>query len=250
MVIVTDNIPGNNPDTIIWSVHVIEAGISLQLKTFLEGAFMGSEMATHLNSKNLIPLSQPYHASPWNYYGTEEVLAIPGIHLVDWVLVELRDAPGSALATESTTIARMAAFINKDGWIRSLSGGNQLSFPLTINDSLYVVITHRNHLGVMSAKGLIEEDGIWSYDFTASSDQVFGGINGSNELSPGIWGMVGGDANSDGVITLADKTGSWESETGRSDYHPADLNMDGQINNQDKNEIWLPNAGAGSQVPD
>lgn len=250
MVIVTDNVPGNNPDTIIWNVHVIEAGISLQLKAFLEGAFIGTEMTTTLNSENLIPLSQPYNTSPWNYNGTVEVLAIPGIHLVDWVLVELRDAPASALATESTTIARMAAFINKDGWIRSLSGGTQLGFPLTIIDSLFVVITHRNHLGVMSAKGLIEEDGIWPYDFITSPDQVFGGLNGTTELSPGIWGMVGGDANSDGVVSLADKTGSWETETGRNEYHTADLNMDGQINNPDKNEIWMPNIGSGSQIPD
>jgi hypothetical protein len=61
--------------------------------------------------------------------------------------------------------------------------------------------------------------------------------------------MIGGDANSDGIIDDLDKNLSWQSEVGNAGYLLSDLNMDGQSNNSDKNEIWLPNLGKGSQIP-
>jgi hypothetical protein len=33
-------------------------------------------------------------------------------------------------------------------------------------------------------------------------------------------------------------------------YKSADIDLDGHVNNRDKNEIWLPNIGEGSQIPE
>ena len=56
----------------------------------------------------ILPLSQPYSASPYLYPGLEAVSSMPA-DVVDWVLVMLRDT-----MTE-TTIARRAALLLSDG---------------------------------------------------------------------------------------------------------------------------------------
>ncbi|MBN2174518.1 MAG: hypothetical protein JW731_10310, partial [Bacteroidales bacterium] len=65
--------------------------ITMDLQVFLEGPYNGSGMDTWLNDASKIPLTQPYNTSPWNYGGGESVAAIPS-NVVDWILIELRDA--------------------------------------------------------------------------------------------------------------------------------------------------------------
>ena len=57
---------------------VTAGGLRLGLKVFLEGAFENNEMSTSLKDLNLIPLSQPYSGSPWNYSGSETVTGHTG----------------------------------------------------------------------------------------------------------------------------------------------------------------------------
>ncbi|MCD4698921.1 MAG: DNRLRE domain-containing protein, partial [Bacteroidales bacterium] len=87
-------------------------GIPMEIKVFLEGPYNGTEMNSNLTS--ILPLSQPYDTPPWNYSGTENVASIPG-DVVDWILVEFRDAPNAASATLLTSIATQAAFVNNNG---------------------------------------------------------------------------------------------------------------------------------------
>ena len=77
------------------------------LKTFLEGCYFDDGvMAQNLDDQKVIPLSQPYNNSPWNYSGNESVTSIPP-NIVDWVLVELRSNK-----LTSSRVAIKAAFIN------------------------------------------------------------------------------------------------------------------------------------------
>jgi hypothetical protein len=110
------------------------------------------------------------------------------------------------------------------------------------------VIWHRNHLPVLSANPLVKTVTVYSYDFTSGENQAFG-IDALKYLSIGIYGMIGGDANADGMIDTMDKDFSWLSEAGLSGYLSSDLNLDGQSSNIDKNDFWLPNTGSGSQLP-
>ena len=246
MALVTDNVYGNETDTLIWNIEVIEHLLQLQLKVFLEGAFDNTEMQTGLNSQGVIPLQQPYSTSPWNYAGTESVVAIPGIHNVDWILVELRDAADANSANSSTRIARQAAFVQKDGTVTGVDGSPVLSFNATVSQQLFVVIWHRDHLAIISANALTESGGIYSYDFSTSVSQVLGGTAGYKELSPGIWGMVAGDANADGLIDASDLTGTWKLQAGQTGYLSGDYGLDSEVDNADKNELWLPNSGTSS----
>jgi hypothetical protein len=222
--------------------------IELDLKVYLEGPFNGSGMNTDLTSSTNFPTIHPYNASPWNYNGTESITEIP-TGTVDWILIELRDASSASSALSSTMIARKAAFLMSDGHIRSLDGtSNQQFINLTIQQDLFVVIHHRNHLSIMSADPLTESGGVFSYDFTNSSDQAYN--SGQKDLGSGNFGMVAADGDADGTIDNDDHYPVWTNGAAQWGYLPGDYNLDSQVDNKDKNDFWFPNEGSGSQVPD
>ena len=221
----------------------------LDLQLFLEGPYNGTNLEPDLNA--ILPLSQPYCVAPWNYTGTESVAAIPNANVVDWVLIELRDTTQAVYATGETMIAQQAAFLLNDGSVVGLDGiGNQQFNNLTIQQSLFVVIWHRNHLGIMSASPLSETSGVYTYDFTTGANQAYGGSLGHKEIGAGIWGMIGGDGDANSQIGNADKNDVWSVQAGTSGYLSGDFTMDVQVNNSDKNDVWAPNSGKGGQVPD
>ncbi|MBN3035068.1 MAG: lamin tail domain-containing protein, partial [Bacteroidales bacterium] len=243
----------NDPDLPLIEVPVTmivdESGMKVNIKAYLEGPFNGTSMNTFLNVYGYIPLSQPFNTAPWNYNGTEAVAAIPGMDVIDWVLVELRDAPDAASAGSGTMIARQAAFILSDGTIVGLDGSSIPAFTQTVSQNLFTVIWHRNHLAVMSANPLIPSGSIYSYDFTTASGQAYMGPIAHKEIGPGIWGMVSGDGNSDGQISMQDKVEVWAPQAGSSGYLLGDFNMSGNVDNDDKINFWAPNSGRGTQVP-
>jgi hypothetical protein len=223
--------------------------INVDLKVYLEGSFNGLDMNNSLNSSGSLPLFQPYNIAPWNYNGIENVSVIPNADIVDWVLVELRDAAQPVDATEETIVGKMAGFLLNDGLIVNLDGYSPLNFNVTINDNLYIVVRHISHLDIIGANpaNLIEDT--YEYDFTTSEYQVYGGMSGHKEIAVGIWGMISGDGNGDGIINIDDKNGTWLNQSGQSGYKTADFDMGGKVDNQDKNEKWLENINKESQIP-
>ncbi|MCD4791319.1 MAG: hypothetical protein K8R37_15095, partial [Bacteroidales bacterium] len=248
-VTINSNDPDESEVIIPCTLHVINA-ISVSLKAMMEGPFAGTQMNTSLNTSGFIPLDQPFNTTPWNYSGTETVPAIPNANIVDWVLVELRETTGGAsTATPGTKIGQQAAFILKTGDIVGLDGISLLRFDLSITNNLFAVIWHRNHIPVISANPVTETGGVYIYDFTTNAGQAYG-TDSQNEVTTGVWGMISGDANSDGQVTTDDKTNVWETAAGTSEYLNSDLNLDGQVDNQDKDDYWLPNLGKGTEVPE
>lgn len=221
----------------------------VDLKEFLSGPFVTNQMTNSLNTSGFLPLSHPYSVAPWNYPGPESVASIPGTEIVDWVLIELRDAPSAPQANISTRIARQAAFVKRNGEIVATDGSSNLSFNVTVNDQLYAIVWHRNHLGVMSANALQQTGGVYTYNFTSGQSQVYGGSLGHKQLASSAWGMVSGDGNGDGFITNTDKLQVWQIQTGLSGYYAGDFNLNGQVNNEDKLNYWRPNSGFGTQIP-
>ncbi|MCD4695243.1 MAG: right-handed parallel beta-helix repeat-containing protein [Bacteroidales bacterium] len=225
-------------------------GFRLNLKAFLEGPFNGLDMNTDLNTGMNLPLSHPYSTSPWNYNGTESVTSIPNSNIVDWVLIELKDIDDAQYAASSCVIARIAAFILKDGSIVDKDGFSNLEFNNYINQNLFTTLWHRNHIGIMSAFPVSETSGIYSYDFTSGANQAHGGISAHKEVASGIWGTIGGNSSPDNQINNLDKDEGWLSEIGSNGYYIGDMNMDGIVNNTDKENIWEDNAGNGSILYD
>jgi hypothetical protein len=226
---------------------VVASGFNLNLKAMLDGPFGTTEMTTVLNTTGMLPLAQPFNAAPWNYAGTESVAAIPA-NVVDWVLIELRDATSAANATPATRIARQAAFILKNGTIVGMNGTSPLLFTGSVNNQLFAIVNHRNHLGIMSSAGLTQLAGTYSYDFTTASTQAYG-TSAQKQLAAGVWGMYSGDADADGIIGTLDLTAEWNTEAGKAGLYSCDLNLDGQVNNIDKDSEWQPNLGKSCQVP-
>jgi uncharacterized protein (TIGR02145 family) len=219
------------------------ANVRLDVTAFLEGPLIGTKMSADLNS--IIPLQQSLDVI--GYEGPEAVGEIPNADIVDWIGVELRDAPDINSATEAATIGGGAFFIKNDGSIVGLDGNFMPSFDLTINNQLFVIIWHRNHLPVASMYPLAQSGGIYTYDFTTAASQAFG--DNQSNLGGGKFGMIGGNANGDNNIDELDGSEAWYPQIGQTGYLSGDVNMDSQVNNQDKNDIWYPNFGKSEILP-
>lgn len=221
----------------------------ISLIILLEGAFNGADgLHTSLKSSGLLPLSQPYNTAPWNYSGNETVTVIPQ-GVVDWVLVELRDAATPETATAATKLAGWpkAMFLKSDGSIAGLDGAlPQIGNPV-VNNNLYLVIRHRNHLDVMSATPLVLSGNTYSYDFTDDITKVYGGAAGYKSLGNGKFGMVAGDIDADGSVSVLDFS-SWATAFGASQsYNNADTDLDGQVSVLDFSR-WAVNFGVENPI--
>lgn len=117
-------------------------------KIFMEGPYNSGEMSTSLNS--ILPSTQPFAGSLWNYGGNESVTEIP-TNIVDWVFVELRTE------LNTPTNKKRAAFLRNDGSVVDIDGISKLKIYGIIPGDYYVVVKHRNHLSVMSAISLTIE---------------------------------------------------------------------------------------------
>ena len=202
----------------------------------LEGAYNGVDMDTDLNSGGLLPLSQPFNTSPWNYDGAENVSGLPNGDIVDWVLVEFYDAVDAASASVGTPFARRACFLKKNGEIVDIDGGSRISFSGNISNNLFIKVIHRNHVAVLSANPA-SFSAYYYYSFNTATGQAYGNNQkwlGSNAV------MIGGDANADGSVNQSDLQ-LWRSQTGSYGYLSADFGMNGEIDNSDKNEIFVEN---------
>ena len=113
--------------------------IKLQLKVFLQGPFSNGTMSTQLNT--LIPLTDPY--------GLNETVASIPTDVVDWVKVELRD-PNN----QNNILANRACFLRNDGQIIEADGTIGVRFERQSLTQALVMVTHRNHLGVMTSNAI------------------------------------------------------------------------------------------------
>jgi hypothetical protein len=239
--------PNNN---VLNQVNGINHIKNLDLTVFLEGPFdtVTLQMKTDLYT-DILPESQPFNNPPWNYMGDEQVSNfLP--NTVDWLLVELHDTSGVNSVSPSSVILKMAVLLMNDGRIVGADNFSKVQFAETISQQLFVIVRHRNHLGILSSSPLLYSKGVYHYDFTTGYDKVYGGLMGYKELYTGIWGMISGDANADGIINESGDKTIWTFESGENSYLDSDMNLNGQADNIDKNDLWLRNLEKESQVPE
>lgn len=142
-----DSFEGGNPPIL----HVeYTTGICLNLKVFLQGPYNGVDMDASLNAANLLPPTEPYSALGYSLQNAGIIRSSSvtawtgGDEAIDWILVELRNA-------SNTVLASTAALLQKDGDIVGTDGTSFVHFQGLSTDDYYVVVRHRNHLGVMTA---------------------------------------------------------------------------------------------------
>jgi uncharacterized protein (TIGR02145 family) len=232
--------------------------VTVNVKVLLEGAYTAGVpffyMHNLLQQGNHIPYQQPFAPSipyfgnetpVWYYSGNEIIQTMPE-NVVDWVLVELRDAPSADQAWANTAVARQAALLLRNGQIVNTQGGLPV-FNVIFSNNLYVVIYHRNHLSVMSSGPINLSSGTYSWNFTSGPQQAY--LSGQKHLGAGLYAMAGGDGDANGQIQNQDKNDVWDILSGLTGHLPADFDLNGQVQIQDKNNIWAQNTGLSSVVP-
>lgn len=197
---------------------------TLQARAYLEGAYSGTTLLTTLAANGLVPLTQPFNQSPWNYTGTETVASLPN-GTCDWVLIELRD-----IADPTQITAQKAAFIRNDGTLMDTDGNTTITINAN-SGSYYVVIKHRNHAPVMSAAAITLPAGA-SYDFTQQNN-IYGGSSQASQVANGIYALSAGEITGNAIITYQDANAIIGQFTGAMGYHKGDCNFDGIVNNAD-----------------
>lgn len=95
--------------------------------------------------------------------------------IVDWMFVELRDKNDY-----TNVIATRSGLIQRDGDIVDLDGVSKLTFPDVAFDSYFVVVRHRNHLGVMTKFPLMPSEMETLVDFTDFNLDIFDFGNTNN----------------------------------------------------------------------
>lgn len=219
----------------------------INVSVMLEGPFNGTGMDPDINE--VLPLTQPFNISPWNYPGDESIEVPPSPDIIDWILIELRETTGEASsATSDKIIARQAGLLLHNGQVTGLDGVSFPEFDVHVKNDLYLVVYHRNHLGIMSSVPVTKNGGLFEYNFTVAAEKAYN--QGQKHLGNNIYGMTGGDGITNGVIDQEDKTERWNVQAGEAGYHDADFNLNKHVDNPDKVDIWLPNQGSTSQIPD
>lgn len=173
--------------------------ITVNAKVLLEGALSiptSANMTTLLNTRNLIPLAQPYT------YDNAPALTAASIPagVTDWVLVELRNVSNPKQVIESH-----AGFLKADGTLLDATGATGVRFNSAPGNYL-VAIRHRNHLAVRTTSIALAAGVNSTIDFTTGAggnlytNPVFSANNPPMATINGVMAMWAGDVNQDGLI--------------------------------------------------
>ncbi|MCP9750659.1 dockerin type I domain-containing protein [Ferruginibacter sp. HRS2-29] len=228
----------------------------------LRGAWNGTTaMNTTLNTNGLLPLTNPYFGViPFNYPTNDGVGAIPNANVVDWILVELRK-PATNLpedAINTTIIGSKVGFILNDGSIVNTDGITPISFDINKQGAAFVVVRHRNHLGVISNSIPSNAAGTFANDFSAVANSYKPVGNTANPVvllagATGKYGLWPGDVNRNGFVNASDNNLiKVDIAASQSGYRFSDINMNGIINAADntvtKATIAASGAGSGARA--
>ena len=280
------------------TVHILVIEpLTLRVRVYLEAALVNNNNATSSTGRplmrdnlrvnpftgaNNIPVKDPYkYATTWvdvtgNFIhkgvgltanstitDSATVFGVTGENaIVDWVFVEIRhkDEPTMVLATRS-------GLLQRDGDVVDTDGVSPLTFGGVAEDSFYVVVRHRFHLGVSSQ--LVARNTL--VDFTVPTTPVFNfgtnkngiydytGLSQNENVKYGYRAMWAGDFNADGKIKFTNPADDLnflffdilihpENTFGNANYNFAygyyqgDMNMDGKIKfdnpDDDKNLLY------------
>jgi hypothetical protein len=239
----------SNPRTGAWDIGALEYtgsqsnNVRVRGKAYLQGPFNNNLMATNLTQGSFLPISQPYNQPPWNYNGNESFGSGPNSTMVDWVLVELRNA-----SNPSQIVARRAAILKNDGLLLEPNGTEGVHFTNVDPGSYYIAIHHRNHLAIMSAAPVELSLTSTIYDFTNAINKAYG-QDPMVELGTGRYGMFATDGNADGIVNTSDRDDIWLMQNGNMGYLEGDFNMNSGVTVHDVNQLWNFNNGKTTQVP-
>ncbi|SFZ93028.1 hypothetical protein SAMN05428642_1021138 [Flaviramulus basaltis] len=207
----------------------------LKLSLLLEGAYneFTGWMNNVLYKNDLIQTSSPYSDGLETYYY--------GSNQVDWVWLEIRDANN-----DTNIPLQRSALLKRNGDVVDVDGESPILLDVPDGD-YYIMVSHRNHLGVIMANPVSLSCGTTiTIDLRLDNSLVLGGANAIKETGYGDFVLFAGDFNGDGQIQNIDKN-AVEPLRGLSGYSNADMDMNGEVQNSDINNFLSPNIGKGVQ---
>ncbi|MEM6262074.1 MAG: LamG-like jellyroll fold domain-containing protein [Bacteroidota bacterium] len=211
--------------------------VRVAAKVLLQGPYdaTSGEMTTDLVAGNALPIGQPYSNAPFYYGGYELADSLPAT-LVDWVLVQLRDA------NDPTQIVQTrAALLDKDGTLKDAHGNKFVEFKdVDESKDYFIAVLHRNHAGFMSKLPVPSGQGRFFYDFTGGLSQLYKNTNllgePAVELSNGVTLMTMGDVTKDGVVNSTDRAEVVAKQL-TTGYVDEDVDLNGMVDSGDQTKV-------------
>jgi hypothetical protein len=151
--------------------------VLIAVRGLLEGPYnLGTAlMDDGLRTAGVIPAVEPYTALGYTHVGGGGATVAPGVltaggsnAIVDWVVVELRDA-----TTPSTVLATRSALLQRDGNVVAMDGVSSVTFTQT-SGTYFIALRHRNHLSVMTASAVALGSAPVAVDFSSGATATFG----------------------------------------------------------------------------
>jgi len=223
----------------------VQPYVPVDVRILLQGAYNEDtdNMQADLLTNGVLPATQPFADLPWAYAGIEafEVANVPAV--IDWVLVEIREAdiqtvvaqkavlvlPNGSLYDPTYTVATPDETAAKFTDIASFNPDNQY----------FIVVRSRNHLDVCSAVPMNLSAGN-TYDFTAQQSAALG--EGQQvALAANRFALYAGDFNGDGIITVLDFNRYASTASTINQYISTDIDLDGNVTVSDFNK-YVPNS--------
>lgn len=223
--------------------YAVPISLPLALVAALEGPYNTGTglMNDALRTLAYFPLTEPYSAMGYSFMGgggetvAPAVLATTGGNaIVDWVIVELRDA-----ASPSTVIASRGALLRRNGSVVHTNGTSPVSFVAPAGQ-YHVAVLHRNHLAAMTANSYIMAGSTVNVDLSSAGTPTYGtdarkSVTGTFPKQV-LWAgdvtfngevkYAGSGNDRDPILTVIGGTVPTNTITG---YLPADVNMDGTV---------------------
>lgn len=177
-------------------------GMRVHARAMLQGPYdaIAGLMRDDLRTQAMIPQQEPYSAAGHVFHGGGggerlEVTATGAVGadaVVDWVVVEARDASAPA-----TVVASRAALVQRDGDLVDIDGVRPVGLPVPPG-SYYFAVRHRNHLGAMTATPVPLSNTMSLLDLGDPLTAAWG--TDARKLSGGRALLWCGDANGNGDL--------------------------------------------------
>jgi len=218
----------------VWKRPLVEMGyqIHADVKVYLQGPYvtLGDSMALTLKTTGTLAT---------HFVGQQ----IPEL-AVDSINIEIRD---SSIAAKATVRKFAPAWLLSDGTIRNFADTSKVyvDFDSVLAGMYYLVVRHRNHLGVMSHDPVALSAGSALYDFTSGLGQYYG--SDACFLATDTYGLWGGDADASGDVVAQDRTETWNKRN-QAGYLLSDVDLSGDVVALDRTMTWN-NRNKSSQVP-
>ena len=222
--------------------QAVDASLKLDLRVLLDGPLDPGtgQMNAALRTLPSFPLTEPFTALGYVHTGggggeiitDPDVLAVNGADaIVDWVVVELRDANAPA-----TVLGSRSALVRSDGDVVLADGITAINWNLPAGN-YHVAVLHRNHLGVMTALPVAMTNVVQSLDVSAPATTMFG--TDARKTVGAVRSLWSGDANFDGIVKYTGTTndrdpvlnvlGGQLPTATLNGYRSEDLNLDGTV---------------------